>query len=372
MTADRIRRLGYVRQLDGVRAMAIALVICSHSIRHAEGGGIGVHVFFVLSGFLITSLLLQERAGSGRISFPNFYIRRALRLLPALLLLLVVVALLPNVYIDPARDGSSASRLITIPITLFYGANFANGLGLHMGYLAHAWSLSIEEQFYVLWPIAMVWLVVRGRFITALLVLIPAFAVLRFGMAAAHVKGTIDWLTSHADQLLIGSLLAWWVRAGLPDWIRSSAAGAAALGTLLALTLTGSYTHQGLQGDFGLYGGLTLTAIAAAVLIAHLVAGHGPLLRVFGLTPLVWLGRVSYGVYLFHFPVFQYVAHQRLSSQAVTIAVEYTATAALVVFSWFAIERPALKLKPRFGPRIAWPHPPLQKEADAATAQALP
>ena len=171
-------RFSYRPALDGMRGLAVVLVVLSHSVRHTEGGGIGVQMFFTLSEFLITSLLLDERARTGSVSLPNFYARRALRLLPPLLIMRALVAALPNVYRTPL-DGHSMSRLITIPLALFYMANFGNIYGEGMGYLAHCWSLSVEEQFYIVWPVVALGLLRRGRLRQYLPWLIGGFITLR-------------------------------------------------------------------------------------------------------------------------------------------------------------------------------------------------
>lgn len=349
-------RFRYIPALDGVRALAIVLVVLSHSVHHTEGGGIGVQIFFALSGFLITSLLLEERAKTGSVSYRNFYVRRALRLLPALAAMLMLVALLPNVYVDPLRDGTSEPRYYTIPLTLFYVANFANAFDFHMGYLAHAWSLSIEEQFYFLWPVAAIWLATTRRFARWLLPLVLLFAMVRLAMYLAHVRGVVDLLPSQADQLLLGAGLAWIARDGLPRWTGRLVAGWAALIVLGVLTLIGTATHQGMQGPIALCGALTICGGSSVLLIAHLLTASRGLVRVFAWRPVVWVGRVSYGIYLFHFPIFQYVAHQRLSYGR-TLVIEYAVLAAAVLVSWFVIEQPALRLKRRFEPRVRAPVP---------------
>jgi peptidoglycan/LPS O-acetylase OafA/YrhL len=329
--------------------MAIVLVLISHSTPHTEGGGLGVQIFFTLSGFLITALLLSELGRAGGVSYRSFYIRRLLRLYPALLLTLVLVAVLPDVYLIPGYDGVSDSRWITLPIALVYLTNFANALGVHMGYLGHTWSLAIEEQFYLIWPVVAVWLVRRDRFLKTVLVLIPLFALVRIAMYVAGVPSVPQWLPAQADQLLIGALLAFALRGGaLPWWLGAHVAGWAALLVLAGLVTIGSVgTVGGMQGAFADLGGLLVCALASAVLIGHLVSSNGLLTRLFSIGPAVAIGRVSYGIYLLHFPIFQYVQHQRWAREQ-TYAVEFAATAVAVLVSWYVIERPTLRLKHRF------------------------
>lgn len=326
--------------------MAVLLVVAAHSLPHAGGGQIGVNIFFTLSGFLITGLLLAEWRTCGRILYGNFYARRALRLLPGLILLMVLVALLPDVYLT-LLDGESMSRAVTIPVALLYVSNYVQGFGYPLGYLAHTWSLSVEEQFYLLWPVALAFLAATGRLRRWLPWLIVVFAMSRIAFDLAGAPGVGGWLTANADQLLIGALLAVWTQPGEPAWAGGPKVGWLALGTLAGMALLLSATRQGSEGVIGLSGGLTVIGLATAALIAHLSNSNGALRRLFSWAPAVAIGRVSYGIYLYHFPIFQYVQHQRWDRKWLEILVEYTATAAMVLISWFLVERPALRWKDR-------------------------
>jgi peptidoglycan/LPS O-acetylase OafA/YrhL len=306
-----------------------------------------VNIFFTLSGFLITALLLVELEARGKVWFAGFYARRALRLIPPLLLALALVALLPNVYVG-ANNGVSISRWYSIPAALFYVANIVAALGHPLGFLAHTWSLAVEEQFYLLWPALLVLLASRRLLGKALPVLIILAIVSRAAMTAGDVRGVPDWLISQTDQLLIGALLAvGYLRGGLSS-LRREPAGWLALAALAALVVIGTATKNGSEGHFALYGGLTVAGIASAVLIGHLMVSDGSTLSaLFAFTPFVWIGRVSYGIYLFHFPIFQWVQHERWASKPKEYAVEYALLAIAVAVSWFLVERPALRLKNR-------------------------
>src|SRR4051794_36677121 len=151
-------RLAYHPALDGVRAFAVLGVIATHAgFSHLRAGGFGVYVFFVLSGYLITHLLATEREATGRLSLRRFYARRALRLLPALALLLIASAVWAL-----ADGGPTAERTLRgIPFVALYVGNWANaaspiGGDYDLGLLGHTWSLSVEEQFYLLWPLALI------------------------------------------------------------------------------------------------------------------------------------------------------------------------------------------------------------------------
>ena len=152
-----VRRLGYQPALDGIRGVAIGGVLLSHATGIA-GGALGVDMFFVLSGFLITTLLLQEWDADGAVSLRSFYVRRALRLLPALG---AYVAVVLGMVVFGAASGLLGRHALDVALTgafgtVFYLSNFLKAAGLDLGLFTHMWSLAEEEQFYLLWPIALV------------------------------------------------------------------------------------------------------------------------------------------------------------------------------------------------------------------------
>ena len=258
--------MGYRPALDGLRGVAVLLVIASHAGLPGFGfaGQVGVTMFFVLSGFLITALLLEEHEREGRISLPAFYWRRALRLLPALIIVIVCVGIV-------SRDWAA-------PLwTMSYVGNWARVVGADLGPLNHTWSLAIEEQFYILWPVALIALQpgVRTLLVAAGL---SAFLRIAIGDEARVFLGT----DTRADALLIGCALAMSPWRRVQGW---TAVGA--MGGLVVLGLIPSYTW------------LTLAAPLTAVLILYGLHGS----RLLSLRPLRWTGRVSYGLYLWHFPL---------------------------------------------------------------------
>ncbi|HEV7535564.1 MAG TPA: acyltransferase, partial [Acidimicrobiia bacterium] len=193
---ERRQRFGHVRPLDGLRAVAVLLVLGYHAgVPGFVGGRAGVDMFFVLSGFLITSLLLDEHRLTGGIRLGAFYARRALRLYPALLV--AVTGALTLAFLKmPVFHASAASLRDTlhgIPFTLFYTMNVARATGwTNGGLLGHAWSLAIEEQFYLVWPVAVILLfrrrADRARIGWIALACAVASAALRSGLAHAGVN----------------------------------------------------------------------------------------------------------------------------------------------------------------------------------------
>lgn len=324
-------RLGYVPALDGLRGVAILLVIGIHfRVPGFEGGHLGVLVFFVLSGYLITSLLTAERERSGRLDLPRFYARRALRLLPAIALLLACLLALRLATIQQA----SAVAL--------YVANWQHVLGSPLGYLTHAWSLAVEEQFYLVWPLvlALALRYLRPRQLARFMLAIA----LGIGIARAlfYLAGTpFDRLyfgsDFRSDGLLFGSALALW-RPHLPKWL-----GAAAI-----LPLALGVAHLTPEHPALYLGGFTAVGLAAAALV-----GHPP--PILAWPPLVALGRVSYGLYLWHYPVSLLVS---VAPWPIALALGLPVSLLLTLASWRYVESPCLRLKGRLRPsadRIAAP-----------------
>jgi len=277
------RRIAYEPSLDGLRGLAVLAVIATHFNAPfiVNGGLVGVTLFFVLSGYLITTLLVTERASTGRVNLPSFYVRRAARLLPALALVLVPVG------IALVIDGRPGVALAGVVTSSLYVSNLAVAGGVVLGPLEHTWSLAIEEQFYLLWPAILILGFSRPRLLIAgLVVAIAVSAALRLGPVTDIER--FWWLYHHtftrADALLVGCLLALVpFRPSLPTTIAAAA-------SLVFLIL--------LPTDQGTFATLLLlpTALAGGIVVAAKP-------RLLGVAPLVAIGRISYGLYLWHFPL---------------------------------------------------------------------
>ncbi len=352
------------RSLDGVRAIAIAMVVVFHSLRPAAGGYIGVEIFFTLSGFLITTLLLGELAANGSIDRRAFYARRALRLLPALggaiALCVVLVALTGS-----NHGGIPLTRAVP-PVALYLG-NWVEAAGVSLGFLSHTWSLAIEEQFYLLWPFVVV-VLARRTDAVSLLVKVTIGLVIFRAVLTPFVPSTLNfsvWTTSRADCLVIGAILAI-VFAREPERV-VRAADRPWVGVAGLLTLAGAFVVLSVVRSpwmWSDYGVTTVVAVATAALIAHLVAlPGGAIARALAWRPAAAVGRVSYGIYLYHWPIVAALSAIALPFFT-RLGLEYGLTAAAVLVSWFAIERPALRRKGRFiRTRVA-----LSGEGDPAAA----
>lgn len=295
-----MRRLGYVPPLDGLRGIAILLVIAFHFTGQPFGGGYGVDLFFVLSGFLITTLLLEERDATGRVSLGNFYVRRARRLFPALAALLCAY-LVYNAILGRNAFATVADYGLYFGNIYFVVSHKADNTGL-----GHLWSLAQEEQFYLLWPCVLL-IVARARrpvyLITALVLALVAyrFALILHGADMNRLYRAPD---THSEGLLLGAGLA---------FLRQRGFGAGEWAGKLGLALT---IPPLLAGDWEI--GLPIFELGAVLLVAAAV-GDTDIARGLSARPFVWLGTLSYSLYLWHFPVlWAFDANNRLVALAVT------------------------------------------------------
>jgi peptidoglycan/LPS O-acetylase OafA/YrhL len=348
------RALPHQPALDGVRGAAVLAVLLFHGGK-LQGGYLGVDAFFVLSGFLITSLLLAEHASSGRISLRSFWARRARRLLPALGLVLVGVAAYAAFVARPEELAEIRGDALA---TIGYVANWREiltdgdywALFRAPSPLQHTWSLAIEEQFYLLWPVlvGLVVAVPRGRDAAGrVLALAISGAVASFALAqllydptdtARVYYGTDTRLAS----ILVGAALAAWAARHGP--VRSAASrrvlegiAAASVVALLAMNLTVAGTSA-----FLYRGGLMLSAVAtAAVIAAGVQPARGPVAAVFSWRPLRGLGLVSYGVYLWHWPLYVWLDEARVGVRGwPLLGARVGVTLVVAVVSYVAVERP--------------------------------
>jgi peptidoglycan/LPS O-acetylase OafA/YrhL len=373
------RSLARVRALDGLRGLAVAGVLLYHAgFDWARGGFLGVSIFFTLSGFLITSLLLAERDGAGRISLRHFWSRRARRILPAALLALGGVALYGLTVADASQagrlpgDGLSALAEVANWRFVFGDQSYA-ALFLTPSPVQHFWSLAIEEQFYVVFPLVVVAALAASkgtrRGLTAVVVLLGAGSVglslLLFtpGEDPSRVYYGTD---TRAVELLAGALLALLLtnrrRLERPAVQRITAlAGVLALGGLVTAWVAIS------QADARLYqGGLALHAALVALVIAAALV-PGPVRAALGTAPFVALGLVSYGAYLYHWPIYLWLDADRTGLDgAALFAVRLAVTLAVAALSWYFVEQPI-----RHGRRVTGWRPAVVVPAAAAVVAVL-
>ena len=316
-----IPKLPYLPGLDGVRAIAVVAVLFFHlPQRVLPAGFLGVDVFFVLSGFLITSLLLGEMETTERLRFGAFYARRARRLLPALIAVLAVSSVL---VLTVARDAAATFRqdiLAALSYTtnwwyIFDARSYFEVLG-RPPLLQHLWSLGIEEQFYLVWPAVAFFAWKRwgrrGVGVTALAgallstALMALLAVHRDIPASADTARLYFGSDTHAMTVLVGAALAVvWRPGALPRQIpRSAQAAVAVAGGGAILALLAIFLWSAESSEWLFRGGFFVVAIVTALLVmaaSHPAARFGVLL---GNPVMSWLGTRSYGIYLWHWPIF--------------------------------------------------------------------
>ena len=355
--------LGYRRWLDGLRGLAILSVLAFH-LGLLPGGSIGVDVFFVLSGFLITALLAEEWQRHGSISLTAFYLRRGLRLLPAFLTLLLLVGL-SGLWLPSAEDARA--RLSEVIVAGCYVANWPTLHRTGMPILGHTWSLSVEEQFYLLWPIllyGMLRLKLSHRVILLLVcAAIISSATLRMVLydlhrsvgpeKAANVMRLYMGLDTRADSLLVGCLVGLLASWNLLPRSRRFAfwVGVAALISLAAL----SYLAWNRCLDHSQYyhGLFTAVALMVGAIIVRLLSKPSRLASLLlECSPLVSIGRVSYGLYLFHMPIIYCLNPAGLGWKHPGMTLLIAGLSAVAAFlSYYCIESPSLRLKDRLRQR---------------------
>jgi peptidoglycan/LPS O-acetylase OafA/YrhL len=361
---------GRISALDGLRAVAVLIIMGFHfQVSWLPGGFIGVDVFYVLSGFLITGLLLSEYRKRGRIGLSAFWLRRARRLLPALVIVLVAVTLLvrfvspPGLYPDFRMSSLSA---------LFYFSNWWQIVSSGSYFVAtspaspltHTWSLAVEEQFYLVWPLVVIAVMHFSRvFARGLRVLLVLSVVGAVGSALemaflynpmVNTTRLYFGTDTHAQSILVGSVLACSLTIiqmrrggeGMAPPARSPTilrllvlVGAAGFAGTLAL----AYSIDG-TAAFDYRGGFFLSALSAAAMILAAVCAPGKAIaRFLSLRLLVWIGTISYGLYLWHYPVFVFVDSEQTGLNGMwLLALRFATTFALATASYYLVERPII------------------------------
>jgi peptidoglycan/LPS O-acetylase OafA/YrhL len=337
--------------LDFLRAVAVLLVIADHSGLHKIGplavfdGGFGVEIFFVLSGFLITTLLYDDFDRSGSVHLGTFYRNRAARLLPAFYAYLIVGALLLIGLHRAVPWGAVAS-------SAFYVINYYQAFtGADAHYLSHCWSLAVEEQFYLLWPLLLIFVlrrridVVRGLagFIAAIWLLRALLATV-FGASDEYLYRALE---TRADQLAIGCLLAVMLRD--PAWRRRldafAARGWIAIVIIVLMVASLTFLHGGITEKYAFAYALEPFLVALLIPLTIVAAsGGGVMARLLNLPLAVMIGQVSYGIYLFHpwiINPFRHVFERVTGSFGVSVILSIAVLVAVAYASFKYFESPA-------------------------------
>ena len=348
------QQMGYEPSLDGIRAFSVIAVMLYHAnIAWLPGGFLGVEVFFVVSGFLITSLLIEERESTQRIDLKQFWIRRARRLLPAFFVMVSATAVCVAFY---ATDSAPDFRRDVLP-SLGYFSNWWQIFAVDTPYFAasslpvlrHLWSLAVEEQWYLVWPLLFSFIFgakwMRPKISGALLVACSGAA-----MAATALRFIQDDETrtnflylstlTRSSGLLLGAAVAmlWRPWRKTPTRFvlaRSLVADALAIASIVVIGVLMATVHV---ADARLYrGGLAATTIASVVVVAVVMRPNGVFVqKLFSQELFVEIGRRSYGLYLWHWPIFV-ITHARDSGNRLAVALALTAIINEFVYQYVEI-----------------------------------
>lgn len=361
-TAEQAPRLGYIGALDGLRALAVLAVLLYHAdVLWLPGGYLGVEIFFVVSGYLITSLLLAEYRAHNQINFKQFWVRRARRLLPALFALLIgvmtyAVIFLPEEVASLRGDVLAAFTYITNWYLIAAEKSYFEVAG-RPSMLRHLWSLAVEEQFYLIWPLVFALILTRLRTRGALLLLMLGGVASALWMGFQYQPDTdpsrIYYGTdTRAAGLLIGSALAfvWIPKAGGENFATRKSRLGRWLLEMVGIAAFAALVYAGLtlsEFDPFLYqGGMLLVGAATAFVIAAVVSPASPIfgpILAFGV--LRWIGLRSYSLYLWHWPVFM-VTRPQLDTTLdglPLLFLRFALTFALAEISYRVIESPIRK-----------------------------
>ena len=373
----------YIASIDGLRAFAVLSVIAYHMhLGWAPGGLMGVTVFFVISGYLINGLLVAEYERNGRIDLPGFWLRRVRRLFPAVALSVVGIwaacALLsPLLLSRMLPDIPSALLFYNNWWQIFHDVSYFEAWQASSP-LKHFWSLAIEEQFYLIWPPVLALLFKKGAKKSALAVLVAVLAVasaVEMGLLyepAGDPSRVYYGTDTRAMSLLAGVFLTFvWPSSAFSE--RSGETGRArvvvmsivGLAALVGLVLTVRFTTG--FSDFPYRGGIALTTVLSALLVASLVVPGTVVDRLLSFAPFVWIGKISYGMYLWHYPIILLTTNP--NAAAVTPwyvhALQLALTIGISAASYYLVENPVRRgaigkwvrdlraHKPRVGKRTA-------------------
>jgi len=343
-------RPGWLPSIDGIRAVAVGLVLLAH-LTGTRGfsptygyqtlgplGNLGVRVFFVLSGFLITLLLLREEQATGRVSLRGFWIRRCLRIFPAFYVFLAIVAVV----------GPMTGREVPLDDLVSAATYTTNWDRDRVWLLGHTWSLGVEEQFYLLWPLAFIALSATGRwrFAAAMLLLAPVSRLVTWQLFPAWELMIGEIFPTVMDALATGVLLAL-LRPVLHATPRYLALLQSRWAMLLPLAVVGLNALGAEATVFRWVVGATLTNIGIGLAIDRAVLlPASPAGRVLNAAPIVYMGKVSYSFYLWQQVFLDRSHHAWYTAFPVNIVLAGLAAAA----SYHLVEQPFLRLKDRLAP----------------------
>lgn len=353
---ERRHSIGYIPAMDGLRAVAVMIVYIFHATNPLSTGGfIGVDVFFVISGFLITALLIKEWDRFSHINFKNFYIRRALRLLPALMLMLVIYLIATQTFLRGVIPGATEKAWGDVLIVLFYASNWTRSLGFgRPDVLGHAWSLSVEEQFYILWP-PILFLLLRfipSRYWIAAIAFAGSILIAIHRINLVFQGASVERLSTGLDTRLDGILMGCGLGVLLASNLLPISENLLKLISLFAWISTGilvvlNFTISYFQIETYI-SWLFIANVCTLFILFHMAIAKTSILKGLLEHPiLVYIGKISYGIYLFHMPLLYFSGALGFHSWT-RLAFIGPLTLLLAMLSYTYLETPFLKLKSRF------------------------
>ncbi|GAB2821331.1 hypothetical protein GCM10027176_27140 [Actinoallomurus bryophytorum] len=352
---------GRIGAVEGLRAVAVAGVIAFHFGLGVPGGFLGVDLFFVISGYVITRLLLIEWHRTGSIDWLRFWAHRARRLLPAVLAVLIVVQLWLRAGAPPELRATTDDQTVA---ALAYVSNWY-AIAKDVSYwgaltdsapLTHLWSLAVEEQFYLVWPLLLIGVLTLTRSRRVLAAVAGVGAVASYGAAGSlfaseGVDRAYLGTDARSGALLLGVLCALALTRPAPgpdgSWDRPPPRRLLTRSVFLpaVAALAVLWSVAGIKSPWLYEGGLVVAGVSAAVVIAYVVTMPGSrAARLLGSWPMVRIGRLSYSLYLWHWPVHIYAIHTAHAGRPLVVAAELAATLVLATLSFTLIEKPTKKI----------------------------
>lgn len=355
---------GFIPGLDGLRAVSVLIVLVAHmGLDHIVPGGFGVTVFFFISGFLITRLLIAEQEAKGRVNLPMFYMRRFARLYPALLFMVFTTTAISGVM------GYGLPTGVEFLAAVFY---FTNIYQVHAASIDYSplmswtplWSLAVEEHFYLLFPLlvlaaGLAWKRLHMA-VLAILVIVPLWRLFVYFNLDVPVSDYNYMMTdARIDSIAWGCLLTIMLHRKGVDGLRAMTGFVPVMVAGLALLL--SFVIRDDMFRYVVRFSLQGAAIFVLLFNLYYLAKLRWAFKLLEIAPLVWIGKTSYALYLWHFPIYDLV-HRNMDVSAVSIALTVAASFVMTAVSFYLIEGPFMKLRKRFGS-----HLPVRKDAPPAS-----
>lgn len=346
----------YISELDGLRGIAILMVIAIHAhLPFAGGGFLGVDLFFVLSGYLITTLLLKEQQATGDINFKSFYWRRCIRLFPVLFAFLVLYLALGLIF-----ASNKFNILRNWLIVFFYGTSWTRALfGGPSSWVGHTWSLSIEEQFYLLWPVILYKArrvnpkkMIAALVATCIIVVFYRYSLLVYGVKTDRIFFGFD---TRMDALIIGCTMAYLLNrrfAFMDSAPWNIVLKACALSGVVFMAYEFAFPSD--KSNWFWSYGLSLVTISSAFIILFILSNPDSIFtRLLRNKGVVYTGKISYGLYLWHYPIFSFLQEYTRLTLTAQVIIGVTLSYAVSSLSFYLLERPLLKYKDLLGRKVA-------------------